>query len=148
MDIFTRVQELAFPSGQYVVVGSASMEVYGLRKAHDLDVLVTETLFATLKNEGWEEDGVFAKKGEKVRERLIQLKRKRLIRPDAEVLMDFYEHDTDRLISSAGFIERAEIINGLPFMPLQELLDIKRIVGRGKDLADVELIESYLKVRN
>ena len=62
--------------------------------------------------------------------------------------MDFYEHDTDRLISSAGFIERAEIINGLPFMPLQELLDIKRIVGRGKDLADVELIESYLKVRN
>ena len=52
MTISDRVKALGFPLGQYVVVGGA-MEAFGIRPANDLDVVVTEDLFAELMRKGW-----------------------------------------------------------------------------------------------
>ena len=52
MNIFSKLKELNFPIGQYVVVGGA-MAAHGIRDAHDLDILVTPTLYQELISEGW-----------------------------------------------------------------------------------------------
>ncbi|CAM5330300.1 hypothetical protein SALBM311S_07645 [Streptomyces alboniger] len=41
-------------------------------------------------------------------------------------------------------IEEAEFIDGIPFCPLQEVLDWKVRLDRQKDRQDVELIREYL----
>ena len=55
MDIFTRVKKFKFPAGQYAVFGSALLDVWGLRKAVDLDIIVTPGLYKELKKQGWKE---------------------------------------------------------------------------------------------
>lgn len=42
-------------------------------------------------------------------------------------------------------IKEAEIIGGLAFVNLKEVLKWKRIRGKEKDKKDIEIIENYLK---
>lgn len=41
-------------------------------------------------------------------------------------------------------IRNAEIIEGVPFIRLSELIKFKMALGRDKDKKDIELIEQYL----
>jgi hypothetical protein len=45
----------------------------------------------------------------------------------------------------AALIDEAEIIDGLPFARLEDVLAFKRSYGRPKDRAHVRLIEDYLR---
>ena len=49
-----------------------------------------------------------------------------------------YRPDTDELIKNA------DIIEGLPFLPLTELIKFKSELAREKDLRDVELMKIFL----
>jgi hypothetical protein len=42
-----------------------------------------------------------------------------------------------------SYIENPEIIEGYPFMPLEELYEWKTSVRRPKDITDLKLIEAY-----
>ncbi len=42
-------------------------------------------------------------------------------------------------------IGNAVVIDGVPFMGLESLIDLKRSMGREKDLTDIELIQDYLR---
>lgn len=44
-----------------------------------------------------------------------------------------------------GIIDRAELIEGLPFASLGDVLAFKRALGRPKDLEHIRLIEEYLR---
>ena len=44
-------------------------------------------------------------------------------------------------------IASATLIDGVPFMNLNELIKFKRGLGRAKDLADIVMIEAYLAGR-
>ena len=44
-------------------------------------------------------------------------------------------------------IASATIIDGVPFINLNELVTFKRALGRGKDLPDIVIIEEYLAGR-
>lgn len=50
-----------------------------------------------------------------------------------------YKPDTENLIKSA------EIISGVPFLTLQELMKFKKALGREKDLQDIKLMKQHLK---
>ncbi len=43
------------------------------------------------------------------------------------------------------FINSAEIINGLPFVKLEHVLEWKKKFGREKDMKDVETIKKFLR---
>jgi hypothetical protein len=58
-DIVSRVKELNLPLGEYCVFGSGVLEIYGIRKAKDVDLLVTENLYNKLKKEGWKRKWFF-----------------------------------------------------------------------------------------
>lgn len=52
MNIITKIKELNFPTGEYVVVGSGIMDALGIRKANDIDIAVTPKLHTQLRKTG------------------------------------------------------------------------------------------------
>lgn len=55
MSILQKVKNLGLFDKQFVVMGSAVLEMKGIRKAEDIDIIVTKELFETLKKDpGWE----------------------------------------------------------------------------------------------
>jgi hypothetical protein len=133
VDIFNEIKRLAFPFGEYVVVGSGIMTALGIKQSHDIDIVVTESLFEKCKESGWEVmPWTYPHRiGE------IYLKRGNI-----ELYLDVNCGDcnptTDELINEAI------VINEVPFISLERLLQFKKAYGREKHLNDALLIEQYL----
>lgn len=131
MDIFERIKKFNLPIGQYAVFGSALMDVWGLRKANDLDIIVTPELYQQLKEEGWEE-----RQGNG-----FSILRKE----DADVTtVQEKATDGDYFPDRLQLIREAIIINGVPFVKVEEVIACKRAYDRPKDLNDIKLLEEYL----
>lgn len=132
MDIFKKLKELNFPFGQYVVVGGA-MAAHNIREANDLDILVTPKLYTKLLEEGYKQ--CFCEQCLNT-SRIILKKDSVDIMPNQ--ILGNYLGDTDSLIKNA------DIINGFPFIQLEEFIKFKRELGREKDFEDIKLMEEYL----
>ncbi len=104
----------------------------GLRKSRDLDVIVAEDVFDDYKDmPGW-----------KIKE--FRAGEFYLDKNDIELWKDWGpgEWDIQKLINEA------EIIDGLPFVKLKEVLKWKKMIGRDKDIKDIKIIETYLADKN
>ena len=128
-NIFEKVKELNLPFGQYVVVSSGTLDALNIRPASDIDIAVTKDLHEKLRNtKEWQEhelDGkIFLQKG------IYTI----IPRLDWEK----YETTTEEAIDSALIIE------GVPFMNLEELLKFKKGMNREKDMKDIKLLEEML----
>ena len=138
MEISDKVMALYLPPGKYVVVGGA-MEAFGIRKANDLDIVVTEDLFADLMRKGWK-----LCECEKCQVKQQQGSTDRTLKGDGVDILseysygDLYHADTNELIKNAA------IIDGVPYVQLKELLKWKKASRREKDLKDIVLIEEFL----
>ena len=127
-DISSRIKMLDLPFGEYVVVSSGTLEALGIRPARDLDIAVTPKLFEKLRADGgWTKEERYGK--------LF------LGKPGVDIIRqlswDAYPITNEEAIASAL------IIDGIPFMNLDELKRFKRALGREKDFADIKLIEAY-----
>lgn len=135
MTIFERVKKLNFPIGQYIVVGGA-MEAYGIRKVNDVDIIATEELFEDLIKQGWQPKA--CRPGDVGRDG----KKRKLRKDDVSIIseyswLDAYFAKTEDLIANSDMIE------GIPFVKLEELLKWKEVCRREKDIADIKLIQDY-----
>jgi hypothetical protein len=137
MNIFQEVKKLNLPMGEYVVVGSGPMAAREIRDFKDIDILVSEKLYDELVKNGWEiveVEGVGGK---------FKVLKKDIFEVNTTLWHGDYKPDNKNLI------EQAEIICGVPFLQLKELIKFKTALGREKDLKDIELINNYLqKVSN
>jgi hypothetical protein len=134
MNLFEEIRKLNFPSDQYIVVGSGILAAKCIRETNDLDIVVTPELFERCKSEGWEvlpwtKESIPGKDWLKKNnvEVYVQLSRKTGGIPASELIKD------------------AEIIEGIPFITLETLIDFKQEYGRPKDFEDIKIIERYLK---
>lgn len=134
MNLFEEIRALHFPDGQYVIVGSGIMAAKGIREAHDLDIVVTPVLFEKCRDEGWEVRP-WTKPGLEGKE---WLKRG---------IVDLHLEVNSGTVRSTAedLLREAEIINGIPFITLEQLAVFKRAYGRPKDFEDIKLIEAYLE---
>ena len=124
-----KIKKLQFPLGQYVVVGSGTMDALGIRKARDIDIAVTPKLHETLRNaSGWTKEEDYGK---------VFLKKDGI---DIITKLDWgkYTTTTEEVIASAILVE------DIPFMNLSELKKFKMALGREKDFEDIKLIDQYL----
>jgi hypothetical protein len=132
MNIITEVKKLDLPLGEYVVIGSGIMAQLGLREANDVDIAVNPDLYAKLRASGeWEEEERYGK---------IFLKKDAV---EINPRLDWESYST----SAEEAIASATIIDGVPFMNLNELVMFKRALGRAKDLADIVIIKECLAGR-
>lgn len=131
MNVIAEAKKLKLSLGEYVVCGSAVMDVLGIRAAKDIDLIVTKAIYVRLKSEGWREE-VFPSPG----------RHHSLFKGNFDASFEWsvnkYQPDPTRLIT------KAMIIEGVPFVQLEELLAWKRAAVRDKDKADIKLIEHYL----
>ncbi len=132
MDVILRIKSLKLPVGKYVVFGSSVMEVHGIRKARDIDLIVDEDLYKELQRRGWERYWFF--------KRVLTCKALKKDGNEAfsNIKWKNYQVENEELFKNA------EIIDGVPFMQLREYLRYKRLLPREKDKKDVKLLEEYL----
>jgi len=130
-EILAKVKGLNLPADSYVVFGSAPMAVAGIREANDIDLVVSSEVLEKLKQAGW--------------------KRIKKDDDDQPLTHDVFEvHDSWGFDSSyrptlQHLLVTATIVDGVAFASLEEVLKWKTVSARPKDLADIELIDKYLK---
>ena len=129
-DLFQKVKDLNLPFGKYALFGSAPMGVRGLKECHDIDIIVTEDLWNEFKIKNWEEKT--APSGSQY-----------LCKGEIELWKDWRPGEWDIL----ELIAEAEIIDDLPFVKLERVMEWKKISAREKDLIDVKTIEDFLMPR-
>lgn len=137
MNIFERIKKLNLPEGEYAVFGSALLDVWGIRKAADLDIIATPELYTKLKNGGWEEKqaNVFT-----------------ILKKEDADITTVQEKPTDGSYfpDRVKLIKEAVFVRGVPFVRIEEVVACKKDYGRPKDFTDIKSTEIYLEncVRN
>lgn len=133
MDIFFRVKKFNLPMGEYAVFGSSLLDVWGIRKAQDLDIIVTPELFEYLRSSGeWQEKQA---NGFSM-----------LVKEDANVTtVQNKPTDGEYCPDRRQLIKNAVVIQGMPFVRIEEVLACKKDYDREKDQRDIQAIEEYLK---
>jgi hypothetical protein len=135
VNIFGQVANLGLPIGQYVVFGGGPLAAHGIRPTSDVDLFVTTALYERLKLAGWEERDVPEPgEGRHMTQGIY----------DAADTWHYREYDP----TPEEVIDAADIINGILFAPLVEVMKWKKAYGRPKDLVDVTLIEEFLENRH
>ena len=138
MEISDRVRSVGLSLGKYVVVGGA-MEAFGIRKAKDLDIVVTQDLFADLMKNGWKLCDC-----EKCQIKFQQGSTDRMLKGDGVDILAEYSYGKVFHADTEDLIRNAAIIDGVPYVQLEELLKWKKAARREKDLKDIALIEEFL----
>jgi len=132
-DVLEKVKSLKLPKGEYIIYGAAPFAIYGIRDVNDIDMLVSEALYAKLTEQGWEK----IVKGPK----------------DEPVTFDIFEaHNTWEFSPYAPtlseLLSRATLVDDIPFASLEDVRIWKKESGRPKDLVDLKLIDNYLNSSN
>lgn len=131
-EIFRRIRKFNLPLGQYAVFGSALMDVWGIRHAADLDIIVTPGLFESLKNRCWTINQghgfTYLSRGD------VNVTTNQDQPTDGD-----YNPDRRRLIAEAM------VIHGLPFVRIEEVIACKKAYDREKDRKDIKLIREFLR---
>lgn len=131
-ELLNDFRKLKLPEEKYAIYGSGPLAIRGIRKAKDLDVIVTKRMFQKLKEkylENYEKD-LKKRFKEKLKIRKIEIYPTDAWRPKFE--------DLNRAI------KKAETIQGLKFIRLKDLIKFKEKMGRPKDFRDIKLIKKYL----
>ena len=128
--VLKSLEELALPEGTYMVMGSGILDALGIRKAHDVDLVVSNDTYEQLLLDGW------SKKVSSDGHQGIE-----------QGLIEAYKNWTDNdgaVKSLSEILLDAQWVNGIPFNSLAKLSLYKARRGQAKDFADLVLINEYL----
>ena len=121
-DILERLRVLDWPADEYWLVAGGAMVLYGLRaETHDLDLGCT-----TARADALEAAGVPFEEMSDGSGRWFS------VSGDVEVFENW-------------LMDRVELVDGVPAVSLQGLREMKRALGREKDLRDVARIDAFLQ---
>ena len=116
--LIQHIQKLSFPESEYWVVAGGAMVLHGFRsQTHDIDLGCSSLLANKLEQQGYKvlrgEDGT----------------RKILYSENIEIFENWIEGTVD-------------IVSGVPVVSVDGLIQMKKKLGREKDLADIALIKN------
>jgi hypothetical protein len=126
-NLLEKFKKLNLPDGQYVIYGSGPLGIRGIREIRDLDVVVTNALYQKLLKKYSKQEKKEKKK------RFIKLGKIEIIPAHYSLIQNIKK-----------IISTADVIGGLRFVKLQDLVKWKRLIGREKDFKDIKLIKGYL----
>tara|TARA_B100001179_G_scaffold213944_1_gene182938 strand:+ start:59 stop:466 length:408 start_codon:yes stop_codon:yes gene_type:complete len=129
------LKTLSLNPKQYLVVGSALLSVKGIKSLNDIDLLVHPDLFVELQNRGWKEEIV--NNGDQNWTRLSY--------DICEAFLEFREKSFGEWVSDSSLLE---VVDGISFLKLEEVLRVKKSWHREKDITDIKAIENYLNKNN
>lgn len=119
-----RIRALKLDPESYIVISGAAMELRGIRRTNEVDLVVNKETYQALRTRQWKE--------------FVQDDGKRVLsRHGYKVMLKWMGRDLDDLRPSQ------ELIEDVPVMGLRDLIACKTSMGRKKDLADVALLRDY-----
>jgi hypothetical protein len=127
-ELFGKLRELGLPVGHYAIFGSGPLAVRSLiPELRDLDVVA--------RGVAWERASALGSV---------------CVAPEGDSVVRFQDSAIEVFGGWLGWnidamIDGAEIIDGLPFARLEDVLAFKRSYGRTKDLEHARLIEEHLR---
>ena len=129
-DLFQKIKDLKLPIGKYALFGSAPMGIRNLKECSDIDLIVVEELWEEYKNKN---DWTY-----KITENGVE----HIESSDGSIEM--WHNWNPWYQDVKPFINSAEIINNLPFVRIESVLEWKKKFGREKDLKDIKVIYKFL----
>lgn len=134
---FSALRAFQLPIDQYAITGSGPLGIRNLKAIGDIDIIVTPKLWTTLA----EKYGVIDENGVR-----------KIVFPGGviEAFGDdsFYAAPADpQAPTTTSRIKNSEIIDGLPFDSIKNVLYYKRKDAREKDLKDILLIEKWMRMQ-
>lgn len=122
VDIINKLESLNFDKNEYCIISGGILVMYGIKEStNDLDLLISHNLFSRIKN-------------------IYDLK------PCFFKFPNLYELDSLTEVRVEDFDKNdVTYIDGYPIWSLEKQLEWKKNNHRKKDLADIKLIEEYLK---
>jgi hypothetical protein len=123
MNISERLKELNLAENSFIVVGSGILNALSIRESSDIDLIVTEDVYARVEAEGWDHD--------------TWTDQTVLNRDVFDLGRFWYGKYTKELLKDAQYVD------GVPYLSLDDVYEWKKDMGREKDLGDLKLIESY-----
>ena len=116
MDIFQKVKSLDFSINKYAVFGGGVLEALNIRKNGDIDLVVTQDIYAELKQKGWRE----------------------ITRPDGTKSIKENNFDIATNFNCGGYkastkylLKKSTVIRGVPFVKLEEVIKFKKSTFKG-----------------
>lgn len=129
--LLEELKKMNLPDSQYAIFGSGPMAVRGIKATDDLDVVVLDGLYQEIRKKYQEKE----KQGNKKVFNYLEPKQGIEIISTNESLFGEPEE----------VIARAELIDGLRFVTLDDLIVWKKKVARPKDFQHIKMIKDYLK---
>jgi hypothetical protein len=122
------LKSLQLPPEEYLIISSGPLAIHNIRECNDLDIIISDKLFADLSIRYPVEVGEHVSK---------------ILIGDIECIHRNIQQDDEYDFGRQR--TKAEIIDGIPFQDLKSCLYFKEKGEREKDRKDVELIKEYLK---
>ena len=124
MNVAEKLKEINLPDGSFVIVGSGILGALGIRESRDIDLIVSEEVYAQLDADGWDHD--------------IWGDQQTVLKKDVFDLGKYWGSET-----LADLLKNAQYVDGLPYLSLDNVYKWKKSLGRKKDIIDLKLIEAY-----
>lgn len=132
-DLLKELAALNLPKNEFAITASGCLAVRGLRKASDLDIIVTDNLWNELAKKY---PVTFGLPCDVIRIGKI------------EFLGNFSVYTDEKIANVKEQIDTADIIDGIRFVKLSLIKKFKEKLARDKDLKDIKLIDNYLQTDN
>jgi hypothetical protein len=132
-DVIRLIKDCELHSDQYIVVGGAVLAVHGLRHTFDVDIVASEYLIQKCLSNGWTPD---------VRKDGKPMLKNGAVEMYADVNSGNFNPTLDELLA------RAIVFKGIPFCSMEDVKKFKQEYNRDKDVQDILLINTYLKIRD
>lgn len=120
-DIICRLEKINFDKIGYWVLAGSAMVLHGIRpETHDIDLGCSKALADELEMRGYPSK----------------------VMPDGTRRIAYAE---DVEIFEEWIFDKVILVDGIPVISLDGLLEMKQSLGREKDLRDIALIEEFLQ---
>ena len=127
--LFTELRKLNLPARDYAVFGSGPLWVRGIRPGKDLDLIARGKAWEILSERGEIKQGDGCS-------HTIKFK-------DGEI--EAFDQWCTPGCDVDDIINHADVIEGIPFARLQDVLCWKEQMNRDKDMDDIKLVEAYIE---
>ena len=125
-----KLDALGLDPEEYLITGGSVLAAHGLRDSKDIDILVSERLWTEL----------LQKYGDTLKEFPMC---KSMFADTIEIMSGVNRESVPWSIEEQ--LNAADMIDGKKYQTLERIKLFKKISGREKDLADIQLIEAYAR---
>ena len=132
MDIPKLVKDQRLPEGEYIVAGGGILNALNIRESEDIDLVVTSSLYKTLKDKGWKE---------------VNKGTYNVLEHDPFEAGLCWDGDKNEMQNIDDLLSDAVYVNDVPFTSLERLRSWKSKMKRDKDIRDIKLIDEYLNTQ-